>query len=217
MKKKKPNSKIILTIFTLLMLIGLILVCYVFYNHFKAQTSNSKQEHVSNQSLKNYANKHHAKTIGDPNAKIKIYAFQDFQCSDCKIFHTLVTEELEQDIDNGNVNITYLNHQVVNIASTKYAHMSNIIAEKNSTIEYMDFIDKAFNNQEVKNPKEIVKETSSISNQNELFNAYDKVKNNKLPNDGKKEFNVDGTPTVFVNGDKLKDYTDIVDKVKEQK
>lgn len=217
MKKKKPNSKIILTIFTLLMLIGLILVCYAFYNHFKTQTSNSKQEHVSNQSLENYASKHHAKTIGDPNAKIKIYAFQDFQCSDCKIFHTLITNELEQDIDNGNVNITYLNHQIVNTASTKYAHMSNIIAEKNSTIEYMDFIDKAFNNQEVKNPKEIVKETPSISNQNELFKAYDKVKNKKLPNDGKKEFNVDGTPTVFVNGDKLKDYTDVIDKVKEQK
>lgn len=217
MEKKKPNSKIILTIFTLLMLIGLILVCYAFYNHFKTQTSNSKQEHVSNQSLENYANKHHAKTIGDPNAKIKIYAFQDFQCSDCKIFHTLITNELEQDIDNGNVNITYLNHQIVNDASTKYAHMSNIIAEKNSTIEYMDFIDKAFNNQEVKNPKEIVKETSSISNQNELFKAYDKVKNKKLPNDDTKEFNIDGTPTVFVNGDKLKDYTDVIDKVREQK
>lgn len=218
MEKKKPNSKIILTIFITLMIIGFILVCFAFYNHFKTQTSESKQkhDHVSNQSLQNYANKHHGKTIGDPNAKIKIFAFQDFQCPDCRTFHILVDEELQQDIDNGKVNITYLNHHIINDASIKYAHMANIIAEKNSTVEYMDFIDKAFNNQDVKNPKEIVKETSSISNQNELFKAYDKVKNDKLPNDGKKAFNIDGTPTVFVNGDKLNDYTDIVDKVKEE-
>lgn len=214
LKNYSKKGIIIYTIITCFILILLILsLC--FYFHQKKAHSDMKR-HVSEQKLKSYATKHQAKTIGNEDAKVKIYVFEDLQCSDCKSLHKHLNEDLNNDINNGKVNITFLHHLVINDASTKMAHMEDVIKELNSTEDFETFQKEAYNNQQTKDPKTIVRHIDQISNKNEIFKAYDKIKNQKINNDGKKTFDIESTPTVFVNGDEIKNYNYIKKAVQKR-
>ena len=95
--------------------------------------------------------------------------------------------------------------------------MAKIIQNNNSTLEYEAFINEALNHQNIKDPKQIVKHIDTISNSKELFKKYDKIKDSKpSQKEVKEKFNLNGTPTVYLNGELIKNYNDTNDIVEKK-
>lgn len=205
---EKQKSKTIISIVIIGFIIGIALILFAFYQ--TSVNKKSEQSHISEKTFHQYIKQHNIKTIGDENADLKLVVFQDLQCKDCKNFYNnIIKQKLNDKIDNGYVSLTYIPYNVVNDTSYKMSHMAKIIQNNNSTLEYEAFINEALNHQNIKDPKQIVKHIDTISNSKELFKKYDNVKDSKpSQKELKEKFNLNGTPTVYLNGELIKNYND---------
>lgn len=208
---KRRTSQLTIMIGVLIMIAILIFIGSFLYHKHKDNI-----QHINQSQLEQYSKKHHGKTIGDSHADVKLVVFQDLQCPDCRKFHDKIIKPLEHDIDNGSINVTYLNYPMINQASHQFAYMTDIIQHENSTEDYEAFIEEAYHHQNIKNPKQIVMHVPSITNQKDLFKQFDTVKNKKYQNNSQKELHIKGTPTVFLNGDLKKHYLNIKPEIKKK-
>lgn len=213
---EKQKSKTIISITVIGLIIGIALVIFAFYQ--ASINKKSEQTHINEKTFQQYIKQHNIKTIGDENAELKLVVFQDLQCKDCKNFYNnMIKQKLNDKIDNGYVSLTYIPYNVVNDTSYKMSHMAKIIQNNNSTLEYEAFINEALNHQNIKDPKQIVKHIDTISNSKELFKKYDNVKDSKpSQKELKEKFNLNGTPTVYLNGELIKNYNDTNDIIEKK-
>jgi protein-disulfide isomerase len=153
------------------------------------------------------------KTIGDPNAKVKIIVYEDFQCPACKVFSQTVGKQLltSDYINNGLVYYTFkqfpfLDSQSIAKESHQAANASMCAFEQS---RFWDYHDMLFENQGVVenggsfNDKRLQAFAEAIGLD---MNAFDDCFNaNKYSVDIEAEYQtavnggVNRTPTILIN------------------
>lgn len=79
--------------------------------------------------------------LGDPNAKLTVVEFGDFQCPFCGKFHNEVVSELKKDyIDTGKIKFVFKNLAFLGKESTDTANAALCAKEQNKYWEYHDKI-----------------------------------------------------------------------------
>ena len=150
----------------------------------------------------------HLPPKGDPNAKVKIIAFEDFRCPFCDQWFKNTEPQIIKDyVDTGKAVLYYRQYQFLGPASVTAGNASECANEQN---KFWDFHDYMYQNQPdesdtsmytVDSLTQIAGQLGMDTNQfQSCLNAkkYDKNVSQDLA-DGQKA-GVSGTPTVFIDG-----------------
>ncbi len=153
------------------------------------------------------------KTMGDPNAKVKVLVFEDFQCPICKEFTDSVEPQMDGStyITGGQVYYEFMQWPFIDDNSvTKESHQaSNASMCALEQGHFWDYHDMLFANQGTENggsfnDKRLVAFAQALGLDMSKFNQCFKA--NKYSSEIEANYqqgvsmNVTGTPTVFVNG-----------------
>jgi protein-disulfide isomerase len=208
-KKRQQRMRTILWVGGFIVLVIVILISPTIYNSLKPAGSFVRITPEA-RPLEN------GKTIGDPNAKVKIEVFEDFQCPACKQFTDSVEKQLIQStyISSGQVYYQFLQWPFIDSGSiTKESHQAaNASMCALEQGRFWDYHDILFTNQGAENSgaftdKRLQAFAESLglnmSAFNKCFNA------NKYSAEIESEYQkgvtakVDSTPTVFLNGQEI--------------
>jgi protein-disulfide isomerase len=151
--------------------------------------------------------------IGDPNAPVKLALFEDFKCPACKSFEEIVWPKIEREyVDAGKVQAFFIYQQIIP-NSTTAGIASECVFEQNPDLfwDYKTIVYRSQGNE--------AQDWATASKMVELARTYvpdinaeelntclaenrhaDKV---KADTDMGKAIGVQGTPTLFINGQKL--------------
>jgi protein-disulfide isomerase len=153
------------------------------------------------------------KAIGDPNAKVKIEVYEDFQCPSCKEFTNGVEKQLLEStyISSGQVYYVFMHYPFIDSSSiTKESHQAaNASMCALEQGRFWDYHDILFANQGAENggsfnDKRLQAFAQSLNFDMTAFNKCFSA--NKYSTDIETSFQqaqaagVTGTPTVFLNG-----------------
>lgn len=144
--------------------------------------------------------------LGDPDAPITIIAFEDFQCSYCKQFNAETFDRLKKEyIDTGKVRFVYRDF----IGSShpdalRAAQAAQCAHEQGKFWQYHDIL---FNNQQTLDTQNLIRYARVLVLDEEVFAQClesQKYKQEVLNDDTvARNAGVIGTPTFFINGEKL--------------
>lgn len=155
-------------------------------------------------------------TLGDPSAPILIEIFEDFQCIACKQFSTTVEHQIvDNHVATGEVYYVYrhypfLDDRAPTNESKQSANASMCAAEQDRFWDYHDMLFANLTgavNQGAFSDKRLVAFAEALELDMQAFNAcfrenrYQSEINSDLA--AGREMNVQGTPSVFVNGELL--------------
>ncbi len=153
------------------------------------------------------------KTMGDPNAKVKVLVFEDFQCPICKEFTTNVEPQLDGStyITGGQVYYEFMQWPFIDDNSvTKESHQaSNASMCALEQGRFWDYHDMLFANQGTENggsfnDKRLVAFAQALGLDMTKFNQCFRANtySTQIEADYQQgvSMGVSGTPTVFVNG-----------------
>ena len=147
---------------------------------------------------------------GNSDAKIKLVVFESLTCSHCANFHKNIYPELKKDfIDNGLISIEYKNFplDIAAFNASKIAHCKN---DGNS-----DVLHYLYENQRQwvkgssiedanKNIKDLIEKSEFGINVDECLadkSVEDHILEDRI--NGVKEFKIEATPTLIINGEKF--------------
>jgi protein-disulfide isomerase len=209
--KKKRRQRLI----TLLTVVGIIIVLVLFFatptiiNAFKPAGAIVAITPVARPMEK-------GKAIGDPNAKIKIEVYEDFQCPACKEFTTVVEPQLSQStyIANGQVyyefmHFPFIDSGVLTKESHQAANASMCAMEQGRFWDYHDIL---FANQGAENSgaftdKRLQAFAESLGLDMTAFNKCFKADtySTEINADYQQGVaaKVNSTPSVFLNGNEV--------------
>jgi protein-disulfide isomerase len=150
--------------------------------------------------------------MGNPNAPVKIVAYEDFQCSSC-LYYTQHVEPLliQNEIKNGQVYYQFRNFPIIdrNTTTKESEQAANAALCANDQGRFWDYHDKLFANQEGENVGSFTdKRLQSFAqtlglNMNEFNSCFSADKHQNQINTEYQEgqqAGVTGTPSLFVNG-----------------
>ena len=206
-KKRQQRINTVLWAGGFILLIIIIFISPTIYNQLKPAGSFTKITPVA-RPMEN------GKSIGDPNAKVKIQIFEDFQCPSCKEFTTSIEPQLVAStyITSGQVYYEFMQFPFIDSASvTKESHQAaNASMCALEQGRFWDYHDLLFTNQgSVENGGGFTDKRLQVFAQslgldmgkfNQCFSA------NKYSSEIDTEYQqgvslgVTGTPTVFLNG-----------------
>jgi protein-disulfide isomerase len=204
--KRQQRMRTVIGVGGFILLVILVLISPSIYNALKPAGSFTRITPVAYPLEK-------GKTVGDPNAKVKIEVYADFQCPACKQFSDSVEKQLFQStyISSGQVYIEFMNWPFIDSGSiNKESHQSaNAAMCANEQGHFWDYHDILFTNQSGENlgaftDKRLQAFAESLGLDMKAFNqcfSKDKYKN-EIEAEYQKgiTLKVDSTPTVFVNG-----------------
>jgi len=147
-KKRQKRMNTIIWVGGFILLLIMILISPTIYNSLKPAGSfvriTPEARPIEN-----------GKSIGDPNAKVKIEVFEDFQCPACKEFTSSVEIQLLQSayITSGQVYYEFMNYPFIDSGSiTKESHQaSNASMCALEQGRFWDYHDILFANQGAEN------------------------------------------------------------------
>lgn len=152
--------------------------------------------------------------IGNESAPVTIVEFGDYQCPYCKQFDEQIYPQLKQDyIDTGKANFVFINYAFLGQDSTEAAVASECVYNQDEQ-QFWDFHNSLYSNQGAEHSgwvttdklMSIARESTEGLNYDELqacienSETSDQVQQDKSIGDSN---GVSGTPTVFVNGQKI--------------
>ena len=164
--------------------------------------------------------------LGDPDAKITMVIFGDFQCHFCKKLETEIKPIIiEEYVKTGKVKIIARDFPFLGQASVLAASAANCAFEQNRYWEYSELLHSS---QTGHDPAPFVKESLSsfaqkLGLEEKKFNEC--LDSDKYLDEVKKDFDdgralgVAGTPTSFINGEVLKgalpfeEFKKVIDKI----
>lgn len=206
-KKRQQRMRTILGIGGFIIIVALIIVIASNYSIFLPTGNFVKLTPIARPMID-------GKAFGNPNAKVKIQIFEDFQCPSCKEFTTSVEPQLDVStyISNGQVyyefkQFPFIDRSSVTKESHQAANASMCALEQNRFWDYHDILfanqgavenGGSFNNKRLQAFAESI--GLDMNKFNQCFNA------NKYSAEIEAEYNegvsmgVTGTPTVFLNG-----------------
>ena len=147
---------------------------------------------------------------GTSDAKIKLIVFESLTCSHCANFHKKIYPELKKDfIDKGHISIEYKNFplDIAAFNASKIAHCKN---DGNSEILHYLYENqrqwvKGGSIQDAnKNIKDLINKSDFDINIEECLadkSVEDHILEDRI--NGVKEFKIEATPTLIINGEKF--------------
>lgn len=155
------------------------------------------------------------RSMGDPDAPVKIDVYVDFQCPACKDYsETVESQVVERYVASGEVYYTFrhfpfIDDNSVRNESDQAANASMCAAEQERFWDYHDILFANWNgeNQNAFNDKRLVAFAESLELDMDAFNQCFQA--NKYKDDIESDLaagrmkGVTGTPSVFVNGEHL--------------
>ena len=147
---------------------------------------------------------------GNLDAKIKLIVFESLTCSHCASFHKNIYPNLKEDfIDKGHVSIEFRNFplDIAALNASKIAHCKN--DGKSEILHYL------YNNQKSWLKGKSIEELNQniknfIEKSNFNLNIEECLNNNQLEDHileerikGAKNFKIEATPTLIINGEKF--------------
>ncbi len=153
---------------------------------------------------------------GPADAKVVVMDFSDFQCPHCKTWTDSVEPQLRAEfVDTGKVQLDYKHYLVISKESEYAANASECAAEQGFFWPYHDilFAQQGMQGRDTVSPSNLKRMATEISGINTAqFNAcVDSNKYQELVYRDVQEGNdlgVTGTPTIFVNGQKVENGQD---------
>lgn len=141
---------------------------------------------------------------GNPEAKVRIIEFTDFQCPYCKVLHTSIRELMDQMGDK--VYLVFKNFPLSFHGQAENAALAGACA--NAQGKFLPFADKLFNSQEDWGQTSGTQKFKLYARQLGLdVNAFNKCLDEKqfaekISQDKAEgaKFNISGTPSLFING-----------------
>ncbi|MFN2744264.1 MULTISPECIES: DsbA family protein [unclassified Bacillus (in: firmicutes)] len=217
--KKKQQSPMKFAVIMTVVVVFLIGALVVLNN----QTKNASQNYDEKPSTEGQP------ILGDKNAAVTVTEFGDYKCPSCKQWTESVFPDLKKDyIDKGKINFSYINF--VNEQHGRGSELSALASEqvwKEDPDSFWAFHEALFKAQPDNDTME--NEWATPAKLADIAEAHTKVKGDKLVkslNDKTfseqlgtdesliSQYNVDSTPTIFVNGVKIDKPFDY-DKIKE--
>lgn len=150
--------------------------------------------------------------VGNPDAEVTVSVVEDFQCPHCKSFESEAGSLLESYEEGEEVNVEYRGIAFLNDYSTLALNASACVAENDGTDVWKSFHDALFAQQPPEtgpalSTDQVVQiaadagadgnDVSDCIKRGDFDDWAEQVTNDTLGSD------VSGTPTVFVNGEKL--------------
>ena len=147
---------------------------------------------------------------GTSDAKIKLIVFESLTCSHCANFHKKIYPELKKDfIDKGHISIEYKNFplDIAAFNASKIAHCKN---DGNSEVLHYLYENqrqwvKGGSIQDAnKNIKDLINKSDFGINTEECLadkSVEDHILEDRI--NGVKEFKIEATPTLIINGEKF--------------
>jgi protein-disulfide isomerase len=206
-KKRQQRMNTMLWVGGFILIFILILITPAIYNSLKPAGDFVKITPVAYPMV-------NGKTIGNPNAKVKIEVFEDFQCPACKGYTDSVEKQLlaSSYITNGQVNYIFRQFPFIDSQSaTKESHQAanaSMCAMEQS--RFWDYHDILFTNQGVVenggsfNNKRLVAFAESLGLDMTAFNSC--FNNDKYSSDIEADYQmgqtagINSTPSILING-----------------
>ena len=145
--------------------------------------------------------------LGDPNAKVTMVEFADFQCPYCGQWQQTVFQEIKSKyIDTGKVRFVFMDFAFLGAESIRAAEASRCAADQNKFWEYHDYLftKQSGENQNAYADSNLKQFAQDVKlNTSEFNTCFDSnTHSQKLQSDYDKaiEYGVQSTPTVFING-----------------
>ncbi|MGI0088024.1 MAG: DsbA family protein [Nitrosotalea sp.] len=204
--------------------IGIAIVAvsiYLFYPHENASNISSTQTLIGTQSIpqqqSNSSNTLSAQTLtengspmlGDPNAKITIIEWGDYQCTYCHLFHQNTKDQLIQEyVNTGKVNFVFRDFPLNGPDSVLAAEAAYCASDQN---KYWQYHDELYNNWGGErtgwiNQKSLDRFATNVGldlNQFDKCLSDKKYENRVLENQKfGQEIGIDGTPSFIIFNDK---------------
>jgi protein-disulfide isomerase len=148
-----------------------------------------------------------AATMGNPNAKVTLVEFADFQCPFCKIYFSEILPQIKQRyVDTGKVRFVFVNYAFLGPESQSAAEAAKCAKDQDRFWEYHDHL---YANQQGENigafSQDKLKKFASdlkldVGKFNECFDSgkYSSVVIKEL--EAGQSYGVRGTPATFVDG-----------------
>lgn len=198
-----------LTIITAVVFV-LAIVGFVIFNQTRSAPQTATIETTADPSKLSYEGQ---PALGDPNAPVKLAMFEDFKCPACKNFEEIVWPKLERDyVDTGKVQAFFIYQQIIP-NSTTAGVASECVLEQNpalfwdyKTIVYRSQGDERQDWATADKLVELARTYVPDINADELStclaeNRYeDRIKADKAMGEA---VGVQGTPSLFVNGERV--------------
>lgn len=159
--------------------------------------------------------------LGDPDAPVTIIEYSSLTCPHCAEFHkTVLPEVREKYIDTGKAKLIFRDFPLEPVAAA-----GSLVAHCVPQQNYFPFLETLFAGQEqwsrAQNPLQALQGYARLAglpaedleaclNNETLFNQINAVKQRGID-----EYGVSGTPTLIVDGKKLRAYTDLPQAVEE--
>ncbi|WP_212522977.1 DsbA family protein [Actibacterium sp. MT2.3-13A] len=150
-------------------------------------------------------------SIGNPDAKVELVEYASYTCSHCKNFHDNVYRQLKTDyIDTGKLHFVYRE-----VYWDRYALWAGLVARCGGESRFFGIVDMIFDKQRewagAKQPAQVVEQLRTIGRAAGLSNDEldaclqdgDMAQSLVAWSDTEsKAANVEGTPTLYINGEK---------------
>jgi len=206
---KNTKSRLKIAVILTIIILGLITVL-VIVNNMNSETNNE----TSSGKLPPTEGQ---PTLGEVNAPVTVVEFGDFKCPACKAWGERVFPELVKDyVDTGKVKFSYINV----LFHGEESELGSLAAEsvfKNSPDAYWDFHKGLFKEQPSENHDalwitqekilEVASSSPSIDVEKLKMDFEEQSIIEEVDKDAElvKEFSIEQTPTIMVNGTKLED------------
>jgi protein-disulfide isomerase len=193
---------------------------YLFYPHENASNISSYQTSIANQSIQQQSNSSNTLStqtliengspmMGDPNAKITIVEWGDYQCTYCHLFHQNTKDQLIQEyVNTGKVNFVFRDFPLNGPDSVLAAEAAYCAGDQN---KYWQYHDELYNNWGGErtgwvNKKSLDQFATNVGldlNQFDQCMSDKKYENKVLENrQFGQEIGIDGTPSFIIFNDK---------------
>lgn len=209
-RKKKKQTWIIMST-TLAVLIVVALIVAIVFNNKKAEPSEQGASTSQSSQIIQYNNE---PSMGKDRAPIKIAEFGDYKCMYCRQFELAIFPQLKKDyIDTGKVQFYFMNFPIIAQDSVLAAYASETIYEEHPE-DFWKFHQLLYQNQGdetkpwvtedvlVKYAKEAVPNLDEKPFRWSLSQKTYKDQVNRDKEMGQRA-NVQGTPTLFINGEQV--------------
>jgi len=221
-KKEKIRNRILVIG---LMVVGALLITFalILPSLKMARNANATQTAVNGDPINITPRTFNAKVdgthLGDPNAPVKVIAYEDFRCSGCLYYTNNVEPTIIKDyVETGKVYYTYAIYLVIDgndgtDASYRSANAALCAAEQNKFWEYHDILyaNQITESADLYTDTRLSKMAQFVGLNMDSFNQCYQAK--KYASDVEKDVNegvslkVTGTPSIFINGNYYADFS----------